>query len=204
MTDSVYAPPKADLSKVPRSDSTSSFYVVSTMKMMVLFMATLGGYQLYWHYKNWRNHQQEDLAEGGTDADIWPWLRMIFAVFFVHSLFREVKAVADANQRESNFDVSTQATLMVLLMLVSAGLSRVPERASFFMVAQVLAIIMLVPSMFIYRNAQRFINASCGDPEGTSNSSFTAANYVWIVLGAILWLFLVVGLSAISGGHAIS
>ena len=95
MTDSVYAPPKADLSKVQSDADTPAFYVVSTLKMMVLFIATLGAYQLYWHYKNWRNHQQKDLAEGGTDADIWPWLRMIFAVFFVHSLFREVKAVAD-------------------------------------------------------------------------------------------------------------
>lgn len=204
MTDSVYAPPKADLSKVQSDAGTPAFYVVSTLKMMVLFIATLGAYQLYWHYKNWRNHQQKDLAEGGTDADIWPWLRMIFAVFFVHSLFREVKIVADTHQRESNFNVSTQATLMVLLMIASAGLSRVPEKASFFIVAQVLAIILLVPTMFIYRSAQRFINASCGDPEGTSNASFTVANYVWIALGAILWLFLVVGLIAMFGGHAIS
>ena len=42
MTDSVYAPPKADLTKHQSDDTTEAFYVVSTMKMMVLFIATLG------------------------------------------------------------------------------------------------------------------------------------------------------------------
>ncbi len=204
MTDSVYAPPKADLTKVHSDDTTEAFYVVSTMKMMVLFIATLGGYQLYWHYKNWRRHQQMSLAQGGPDGDIWPWARMIFSVFFVHSLFREVKAVGDAHERETDFDVGTQATILVILMLVSTALSRVPEDSSLAMKAHFLSLILLVPTMFVYRNAQRFINTSCGDPEGASNANFTTANYIWIVLGAILWMFVIWGSVMIAGGEAIS
>ena len=204
MTDSVYAPPKADLTKHQSDDTTEAFYVVSTMKMMVLFIATLGGYQLYWHYKNWRNHQQQSLAQGGPDGDIWPWPRMIFSIFFVHSLFREVKATGEAHQRETDFDVGTQATILVVLMIVSTLLSRVPETSSYAIKAQFLSIILLVPTMSVYRNAQRFINTSCGDPEGASNANFTTANYIWIVLGAILWLFVAWAAVVLAGGGAIS
>jgi hypothetical protein len=204
MTDSVYAPPKADLTKVHNDDTTEAFYVVSPIKMMVLFMATLGGYQLYWHYKNWRNHQQRSVALGGTDADIWPWARMIFSIFFVHSLFREVKMLGENHQRDTDFNVGTQATMLVILMIVSTLLSRVPDSSSFAIKAQILSIILLVPTMFIYGNAQRFINVSCGDPEGASNASFTAANYIWIALGAIVWLFFGWAIVTILGGESIS
>lgn len=204
MTDSVYAPPKADLTKVQNDDTTQAFYVISPTKMMVLFIATLGAYQLYWHYKNWRNHQQLSLAHGSPDADIWPWARMIFSVFFVHSLFREVKALGDAHQRETDFDVGTQATIMVVLMIVSTILGRIPETSSYSLMAQFLSLILLVPTMFVYRNAQRFINTSCGDPEGASNANFTTANYIWIVLGAILWMFVAWAVVVLLGAEAIS
>jgi hypothetical protein len=52
----------------------------------------------------------------------------------------------------------------------------------------VLGMIMLVPNMFLYRNAQRLINDACGDPAGSVNQEFTTGNYVWIIIGVLIWL----------------
>lgn len=188
MTDSVYAPPKADLTKVHIDDSTEAFYVVSTFKMIVMFLTTMGGYQIYWYYKNWRRHQEMAASHGGADADIWPVPRAIFSIFFVHSLFGKVKQHAIAQQRPTTFNNNLTATLIVCCMLfgVSALFFRSPQA---LLVITVLTLLMVVPLMFLYRSAQRFINDTCGDPEGATNAEFSTANYLWMAAGLVYWLF---------------
>jgi len=51
MNDSIYAPPKADLSKVDEgsgSNGDTSLYVISLTKLTTLFFVTLGNYQIFW------------------------------------------------------------------------------------------------------------------------------------------------------------
>ncbi len=186
MTDSVYAPPKADMT-IQSSDSTEAYYVVSLTKMMVLFLATMGAYQVYWHYKNWRRHQQESLRQGGSDGDIWPIPRAIFSIFFIHSLLAKVKQHAIAQQRPTDFNTTLTATLIIVLVLFGV-IGLFFSDPKMIVLLSVLQLVMIVPLMFVYRKAQRFINESCGDPNGETNASFTTANYVWIILGALMWL----------------
>jgi hypothetical protein len=196
MTDSVYAPPKSDLSS-PVADSSEAFYVVSLMKMMVLFLATMGMYQLYWHYKNWRLHQQMSASHGGPDGDVWPVPRAIFAMFFIHSLLGKVKQHAIAQQRPGDLNTTLIATLIVVLMLFGyLGLFVTDPKV--VLLFSVVSMCLVVASMFLYRKAQRFINESCGDPTGASNAEFTTANYIWIVIGILIWIMQVVGLVMIA------
>ena len=188
MTDSVYAPPQADLTKVHSEDSLEAFYVVSTLKMMVMFITTMGGYQIYWHYKNWRRYQEMSLSQGGADGEIWPVARAIFSIFFIHSLFEKVKDHATALQRPVTFNGPLTATLMVCIMLagVPSLFFKTPQA---LFVIMVVVMVLVVPMMFMYRNAQRFINESCGDPEGASNSVLSVANYIWMAVGICYWLY---------------
>jgi hypothetical protein len=41
--------------------------------------------------------------------------------------------------------------------------------------------------------AQRAINISQQDDEGSANNSFTVANFLWLSFGALLWMLVVVG-----------
>jgi hypothetical protein len=166
------------------------FYVVSPLKMMVLFLSTLGGYALYWHYKNWRMFKNSSAAGGSS---IWPAPRALFSVFFTHALMRKVEAHASAAGREIGVS-GTVATVMVLLTVLSWLFSFVPDSSEYFILATVFGIVMVVPLMFVYRAAQVLINASCGDVSGQSNSTFTAANVIWILIGAVLWFAIIASL----------
>ena len=53
------------------------------------------------------------------------------------------------------------------------------------------AVFAITASLF---HAQRAANIASGDPQALSNNRFTAANWVWIVLGGLFWLLLGIGL----------
>ena len=54
--------------------------------------------------------------------------------------------------------------------------------------------LLLVPLYFSFHCAQQFINISCGDPQGISNSKLTGANWAWMIAGAVFCLLAAVGL----------
>jgi hypothetical protein len=46
-----------------------------------------------------------------------------------------------------------------------------------------------------FLKAQKMINLSSGDPNGQSNDRLTKANWAWMIVGAVLWVLVIVGLS---------
>lgn len=59
------------------------WFAVGPAKLIVMSLATVGLYQVYWFYQHWRR-----VRESGED--IWPLPRSIFGVIFSYSLFRRV------------------------------------------------------------------------------------------------------------------
>jgi hypothetical protein len=57
------------------------------------------------------------------------------------------------------------------------------------------------PILGLLLSAQHKINLSCDDPDGDSNSRLTNANYGWIGLGLIFWLFAILGFILPSPGN---
>jgi len=57
------------------------------------------------------------------------------------------------------------------------------------------ALVFAVPWLLL--KAQRAINFACDDPNGDGNSSLTLANWIWMVLGGLLWLLALFGLYVI-------
>lgn len=197
MTDNLYAAPQADMSKTPIAvGSDDSFYVVSQRKFLLLFILTFSIYQIYWFYKNWSNYKQQSQLQNFTDSDIWPVARAIFAVFFIHALFRRVDKHADAKQRPLGWEFDTHATILVVIM-VFANLNGLLLQGLLGHVLSTLVGFGLLGAMgFSMHNAQGFINKSCGDPEGAANSQLTPANFVWMAIGVIFWIFTIIGLFA--------
>jgi hypothetical protein len=199
MNDSIYAPPKTDLSKasdrnLADSNGDDMFYIVSLAKFTTLFFCTLGIYQIFWFFKNWSNYKNVCKFNDSEDRNIWPVPRAIFAVFFVHSLFREVDAHANAKSRPLTWSVDSSATLMVVLLIASGICSRLSNKGFGSPFTDFGWILLLVPLYFCFRQAQVAINTACGDPKGVSNSRFTVANWIWIVIGAVFWLLVIAGL----------
>jgi hypothetical protein len=196
MTDNLYAPPQADMSKTPvAAGSDDSFYVVSLRKFTLLFIFTFSLYQVYWFYKNWSKYKIQARAQNSVDSDIWPVARAIFAVFFVHALFRNVDQHADAKQRPLAWDVSTHATTLVVLMII-ANLNGFVTKMVGPLVGNLIALALLGGIGYSLRNAQAYINKSCGDTDGTANSQLTGANYAWMAIGVVFWIFTLIGMFA--------
>ena len=197
MTDSVYAPPKADLSPSSEagSDGDNAFYVVSMRKFALLFIFTFGLYRVYWLYKNWSRYKERCRYAGSTGADVWPVPRAIFSIFFIHSLFYKVEEYAEQQQRPLHWKVDTDATILVLTLIVSNISSRLWDKDIGSPYTGFIWVAAIVPLFISFRRAQRFINISCGDPDGASNSKLSAANWVWMSIGAIFWLMVMIGLA---------
>jgi hypothetical protein len=196
MTDNLYAPPQADMSKTPvAAGSDDSFYIVSQRKFLLMFILTFSIYQIYWFYKNWSNYKKQSQLQNSIDSDIWPVARAIFAVFFIHALFRRVDQHADAKQRPLSWDFSTHATILVVMMVV-ANLNGFVTNLVGQMLGSLIAIGLLGGICYYLYNAQAYINKSCGDVDGSANTQLTPANFVWMAIGIVVWVFTVIGMFA--------
>jgi len=200
MTSSIYAPPKADLT-MHGELAGDGFYVVSQRKFLVLFFLTMGWYKLYWYYKNWSMYKAMNRYTGGIDGDIWPVPRALFPVFFTHSLMREATAYGATRDRDSGNDGETTATIVVLLIVAANIVDRVAANGIGNPATTWLAILFILPLAYYMNVARQLINDASGDPQGDSNSNFTWANWIWIVIGTLFWIVVAVGIWALANGY---
>lgn len=169
------------------------FYVVSIRKFLILFIGTLSLYAFYWFYKQWAC-LRNTAPEGSDDREIWPSLRAIFALFFVHSLFGEVKQHSVAGDALDGWESGAHATFMVILLFATALADRMSAVGAGSPATDYLLIVLMVPLLFLYCKAQGLINIACGDPAAAANNKLSWANYGWLFLGAVWWLLILAGM----------
>jgi len=87
----------------------------------------------------------------------------------------------------------SHATKLVLLSIVSNVLDRLGYRSIGSPCTDLASLLILAPLLTQYFGAQHMVDASCGDPDGESNSRFINASYAWIVLGLALWVLVYLG-----------
>lgn len=182
-----YAAPSHDRLEVAAAES-EHFYVVSPTKFCVLYLATLGLYTLYWDYKQWA------LIKRTTHGSEWPVPRAIFNIFFQHSLNAEIDQRLHRQGIAFDWSPNGRATAIVFVLLVHSVSGRISdtELGGTWALAIMLACIPVLT--WLRLKVQRAANTACGDPLGRSNSSFGAANIIWIVLGSLFWLLVLIGL----------
>lgn len=173
-----YAPPQAevtDLGTVSTGPVNSpAFFPVSKTKLLVLSICSLGMYQYYWFYRNWK------IIRERTGEDLSPFWRAFFAIFFIHSLFKRVKSHS-AVPLTSGLAAGELATVWVVLTL----LYRLPD--PYWLVA-FLAIWALLP-------VQAEINAinASESPGHDPNTRFSGWNWLMVALGGPFFLMAVYG-----------
>ncbi len=190
MDTNVYQAPQANLI-IDQEKDDHMFYVVSPKKFWVLFIATLGMYMIYWFYKNWSQYKK------ATGDNSWPVARAIFNIFFTHALFRKINNKLKEKNIESDWKHAWLATLYVVITILDRVLDRLAGKGV-SEVASVLFSLLSIPLIgWIFYQAQLRINLACESPNGEDNSNFSAANIIWIILGALLWLVFLAGLAII-------
>jgi len=185
----VYAPPRAPVGYPRMATVVTEFHVVSLRKFWCLYLATFGLYQYFWLYRHWSQYRDSHRAS------LWPVARSIFSIFFMHSLNRHVESSLRRSRLEHAWQPGVAATGFVLLSLGSEILGRVTARTDATTLLDYFVIALVLPIGMTMAATQRAANAACRDPDGSANARLTAANWIWMVLGMMLWLLILVGMT---------
>lgn len=186
MNESIYAPPEADIEI--REYAEGEYYVVAPGKFLALTILTLGLYLVYWFYRQWRTIRARD------ERKIWPVPRGLFYIFFTHSLYADINRKLGDNAISHPWSPGTSATLVVIGTLLSNILGRLGGEnigSPFTDVASLATVPVLA---YLALPAQKAANAASGDASGSSNANLTGANWVWMILGGLIWALSLFGL----------
>jgi hypothetical protein len=150
-------------------------FPVSTHKFIVLSICTLGLYQLYWCYQQWKR-----ISEARNEA-LSPFWRAFFAPLFGFSLFERIRVEA----RMAGVDVAWQPMLLGTMYLVLSVLSRLPDPWWLLTFAS------LLPLILVQRTSHRVNARQATITTEPSNEGYSKVNIATIVVGG---LFLVLAL----------
>ena len=167
MSANPYAAPESPVLDNIAADAAANraaFFAVSPLKLVILSFCTLGGYQLYWFYQNWKHIKRR------TGENIMPVWRTLFGLFFCYSLFSRVRDYGPASA-SPKLDAGPLAAGWIIL----AMLGRLPE--PYWMIT-FLSVFVLLP----VQGAITTINREEA-PDLDPNSGFSAWNWLAVVVG---------------------
>jgi hypothetical protein len=191
-----YSPPQANLTV--EAEEAATLYVVSTRKFWVLQIATMGLYQLYWFYRNWTLYKEL------TNSSIWPVPRAIFSIFFARSLNTIVDKRIKRQQLTHQWSPDNCAFIFIVFAIMGNVSDRMAMKEIGSPISDFVALAVMPICGWALWQTQRAINVASSDADGTSNNTFTIANYVWIGIGALLWAAIIYGLYMIFQAQALS
>jgi hypothetical protein len=151
------------------------FFAVSTHKFVVMCVVTLGLYQYYWFYKQWRH-----LARGSV-VPISPFWRTFFAPFWGFSLFAHIEARAQRDHIATRWNDLVLGIAYLLLPMTW----RLPDPWSLI---TLLAFVPLIPAQYtIDRINARHASAPL------PNRGYSGPNVVGIIVGSGVVLLALAG-----------
>jgi hypothetical protein len=153
------------------------WFAVSPLKLVLLSLCSFNLYLFYWHHQQWTHWK----ARG---HDVMPLARAFFQIFFVTTLFREVR-----NEAGPESPTWSPELLGVLYVLVSV-MDRISSRMD---VGPLGLLAFALP--FLVLPVQREINRQLREqnPEVNLNEQFSFGNIVVLGLGGLLLLLAIYG-----------
>jgi uncharacterized membrane protein len=146
------------------------WFPVARHKLIVMSVATLSTYQIYWFFKNYQRMHQR--TGGGS-----PFWRAVAAPLTAHSLFAQVRT--DAQSRFVSVSWSSAGLAVIYLGLTLVCFFDYP-----WWTLALASVFALVPVHATMEEVNRQVA-----PNGARNDSYSAMNAVVIVLGVALTIF---------------
>lgn len=150
------------------------YFAVSRLKLAVMSVVTLGLYEIYWFYQNWKCVQR--MGERVSAP-----LRAVFYPLISYPLFRRIREQAQDSGVGHDFSAGALAAALFVLTL----LWRLPD--PWWLVA-FLGFVPLLP----VQNAVNAINRKHA-PDADANSRFTGWNIFALIAGGIVILLALIG-----------
>jgi hypothetical protein len=148
------------------------FFAVSTRKFVVMSIVTLGLYDVYWVWRQWKRF----VEHGEVLSPFW---RTFFLVFTNYSLFARVRSRA----REEGIEVSWSPALLATLYLVLNVTWRLPDPWV------LVSLLVFVPIIPVQETIDR-INAT--HVAKLPNRGFSGTNAVAIVIGGLVLILVLI------------
>lgn len=156
-------------------DSQPMFFPVSRFKLLVMFIVTFGGYQLFWFYKNWQ------LFKAATGSNISPFWRAFFSGIFFYPLLAEIKVGAKSYCVSAKFSP-------FMLTIIWIGLSLCSRLPKPYLLVSFLSVIVLLP----VQDTVNKLNCVAA-PNHNPNRRFSVWNIAAIAVGGSLIVLAIVG-----------
>jgi hypothetical protein len=170
-----YAAPAAAVSDAAPASGEALFFPVSLVKLTLMSLATLGLYEIYWFYKNWKC-VQENFGDK-VNAPI----RALFYPLTSYSLFKKIREQAGNAQ----LDGKLQAGLLALTVFLIGALWRLPDP---WWLVSLLGFLPLLP----VQSAVNELNRKLA-PQAGGNGSFSGWNIAGLMIGGILLFMAILG-----------
>ncbi|MDW3095364.1 MAG: hypothetical protein R8G33_06815 [Gammaproteobacteria bacterium] len=168
----------------------TAYFSISLSKLRNMYLLTFGLYCIYWFYKHWR------LQNIYSAPSVMPLARGIFAIFFTHSLTHRIGQSMKNKNTQGSKNLSLFATAFVVLIILTNIFSKLAGSGNYPIYFDFIWIALLYLSVLPLIEIQDNVNALKGDPLGIYNSKYNWQHILIIILGAVLWIGLILGLTA--------
>jgi hypothetical protein len=171
----------------PAEISGPMFLYIPIGRLVFMGIISLGIYDAYWIYKNWKFIKERD------GMDIQPFWRGVFGIFFCHKLLRAIRDDQQANAiAPGTFSAGGLATGWVILVVVGNISGRIPDPIIalpfFFLVS--LSFLFFIP----VQNYINKVNESLNQP--VKFNPWSTGHIVCLVLGVLFWPLVIIGFAA--------
>jgi hypothetical protein len=163
------------------------FLYIPISRFVFLSLISLGFFEAYWVYRNWRYLKERD------GMNIWSFWRGFFAVIFILPLLHAIKKDPVANRiSRAAFDPTGLGLGWLSLVVVGRILDRMQS-----LTANVIGLIIALPSFCFLLPVQRYINSiNEALPSPPQFYKWSSGQVVCLVLGLIFWVLILIGISA--------
>jgi len=151
--------------------------IISINKFIFLTIISLGLYQIWWIYKAWKFFKQKE------ELNINPALHAVFSIFFLIPLFNKILHFA----KEKGYNNSYSSILLFVGFWIVNYFVYLP--APFFLIAVSCFVFLVLPF-----HALNFAKQNSTDFIVIEQTSYSKRQIALIVVGAIFWVLLIIGL----------
>ena len=169
------ASPESSPSNHTGGHAAPPFFPVSILKLVVLATCTVGLYELYWFYRNWR------LVREREGLDIRPFWRAFFAYFFCYSMFARIRDFPSEGAGTSRLLAGPLAAGWIITTL----LWKLPDP---YWLLCWLAVLFIVPVQLTAIRVNEVVA-----PAHDRNARFSPANWLTAIVGGVFCLLAVIG-----------
>ena len=151
------------------------YFAVSLTKLAVMSICTMGIYELYWFYRNWR------LIKDREGLDIRPFWRVFFAYFYCYQCFDHIRAHALRLGLPTSMEMGPLAAAWIIITI----LWKLPDP---YWLVTMLGFLPMLPVQSLANRINTEEN-----PEHHRNSRFTGWNIAMVIIGGLLLILTVIG-----------